>query len=97
MFFDDHLANGDWKLSRALLHVDARKITQLFTGYKNIRCCLSGHIHLQDMVDYKNVRYYCNGAISGNWWNGAFKGFDPAYALFEFGKDGSVTREMVNY
>ena len=26
-----------------------------------------------------------------------FKGFDPAYALFEFGKDGSVTREMLKY
>src|SRR5829696_7788473 len=89
MFFDDHLENGDWKLSRVLLHVDARKLVQLFTGYKNIRCCLSGHIHLQDMVEYKNVHYYCNGAISGNWWKGAFKGFDPAYAVFEFGKDGS--------
>lgn len=97
MFFDDHLPNGDWKLSRVLLHVDARKIIQLFAGYKNIRCCLSGHIHLQDMVTYKNVHYYCNGAISGNWWNGAFKGFDPAYALFRFGKDGSVQRQMVNY
>lgn len=97
MFFDDNLPNGDWKLSRALLHVDARKITQLFTGFKNIRCCLSGHIHLQDKVDYKNVSYYCNGAVSGNWWGGAFKGFDPAYALFEFGKDGSVTREMIHY
>jgi 3',5'-cyclic-AMP phosphodiesterase len=97
MFFNDHLENGDWKLSRALLHVDARKLTQLFTGYKNIRCCLSGHIHLQDVVEYKNVRYFCNGAVSGNWWNGAFKGFDPAYAILEFGKDGSVNRQMVNY
>jgi len=97
MFFDDHLENGDWKLSRALLHVDARKITQLFSLYKNIRCCLSGHIHLQDMVEYKGIRYFCNGAISGNWWNGAFKGFAPAYAFFRFGKDGSVSREMLNY
>ncbi|HYO20847.1 MAG TPA: metallophosphoesterase [Flavisolibacter sp.] len=97
MFFDDHLDNGDWKLSRALLHVDARRLTKLFTGYKNIRCCLSGHIHLQDMVEYKNILYYCNGAISGNWWNGAFKGFDPAYALFQFGKDGAVDRQIVQY
>ena len=97
MFFDDHLANGDWKLSRALLHVDARQLTQLFTGYNNIRCCLSGHIHLQDVVEYKNVRYYCNGAVSGNWWNGAFKGFGPAYAVFQFGKDGTISREMPNY
>lgn len=97
MFFDDHLANGDWKLSRALLHVDARRLTQLFSGFKNIRCCLSGHIHLQDVVEYKNVRYFCNGAVSGNWWNGAFKGFDPAFAIFEFGKDGSVGRQIINY
>ncbi len=97
MFFDDHLPNGDWKLSRALLHVDARKITQLFSGYKNIRCCLSGHIHLQDAVDYKGIQYFCNGAVSGNWWNGAFKGFDPAYAIFDFEKDGSVQRKMINY
>jgi len=97
MFFDDHLPNGDWKLSRALLHVDARKITQLFTNHKNIRCCLSGHIHLQDVVEYKGIQYYCNGAVSGNWWGGAFKGFDPAYAMFQFGKDGSVKREMLRY
>ena len=97
MFFDDHLENGDWKLSRALLHVDARKIIQLFTAFKNIRCCLSGHIHLQDVVEYKNVHYYCNGAVSGNWWNGAFKGFDPAYAMFEFQKNGTVSRQMINY
>jgi len=97
MFFDDHLPNGDWKLSRALLHVDARKITQLFNGYKNIRCCLSGHIHLQDVVDYKGIQYFCNGAVSGNWWNGAFKEFEPAYALFQFGKDGAVKREMIRY
>ena len=97
MFFDDQLPNGDWKLIWALLHVDARRITQLFTAYKNIRCCLSGHIHLQDMVEYKNVHYYCNGAISGNWWSGAFKGFEPAYALFGFGKDGSLSRQMIPY
>jgi 3',5'-cyclic AMP phosphodiesterase CpdA len=97
MFFDDHLQNGDWKLSRVLLHVDARKITRLFSGYKNIRCCLSGHIHLQDKVEYKGVSYFCNGAVSGNWWSGAFKGFEPAYALFQFGKDGSVVRTFNQY
>lgn len=97
MFFDDHLPNGDWKLSRALLHVDARRLTQLFAAHPNVRCCLSGHIHLQDAVEYKNVRYFCNGAVSGNWWNGAFKGFEPAYARFRFRKDATVSREMISY
>jgi 3',5'-cyclic AMP phosphodiesterase CpdA len=97
MFFDDQLPNGDWKLLRVLLHVDARRVIKLFEGFKNIRCCLSGHIHLQDAVDYKGIQYFCNGAISGNWWAGPFKGFDPAYALFTFGKDGSVRRSIISY
>ena len=97
LFSDENLPNGDWKISRALLMTDTRKLVQLFSGYKNIRCALSGHIHLQDSVQYKNISYYCNGAVSGSWWNGAFKGFEPAFALFDFNKDGSVHRDMVLY
>ena len=97
MFTDENLANGDWRISRALLHTDSRKLTELFAKYKNIRCCLSGHIHLQDAVEYKGIQYYCNGAVSGNWWGGAFKGFEPAYAVFTFHKDGGIKREMIAY
>ena len=97
LFFDENQPNGDWKISRALLLTDARKLIQLFSNYKNIRCCLSGHIHLQDEVEYKGVRYFCNGAVSGNWWNGAFKGFNPAFAEFQFHKDDSVDRKIIEY
>ncbi len=97
VFSDKNEANGDWRISRALLHVDSRRLTNLFKGYANIRCCLSGHIHMQDAVEYRNIQYYCNGAVSGNWWGGAFHDFDPAYAVFDFASDGSVKREMVTY
>lgn len=97
VFYDKNEANGDWKISRALLHVDSRRITDMFRTYKNIRCCLSGHIHLQDHVDYRDISYYCNGAVSGDWWNGPFKGFEPAYAVFEFGEEGAVSRTMIDY
>lgn len=97
MFFKDMLPNGDWKLSRALLHTDARKIKALFKKYPNIKTCLSGHIHLQDEVNYLGIKYFCNGAISGNWWNGAFQDFAPAYALFDFYTDGKVERKMIEY
>ncbi|NCI50470.1 metallophosphoesterase [Sediminibacterium roseum] len=97
VFYDKNEANGDWKISRALLHVDSRRITGLFRSYKNIRCCLSGHIHMEDNVNYRGISYYCNGSICGDWWGGKFHDFDPAYAVFEFGKDGSVKREMVTY
>jgi 3',5'-cyclic AMP phosphodiesterase CpdA len=97
MFFKDMLPNGDWKLSRALLHTDARKIKDLFKKYPAIKACLSGHIHLQDEVEYLGITYYCNGAISGNWWGGAFQDFEPAYALFDFFDDGTVQRQMIEY
>jgi Icc protein len=97
VFYDKNEANGDWRISRALLHVDSRRITDMFRSYQNIRCCLSGHIHLQDHVEYRGIPYYCNGAVCGDWWNGPFKGFEPAYAVFEFKGDGSVKREMINY
>ncbi len=97
MFFKDMLPSGDWKLSRALLHTDARKIKDLFKKYPNIKTCLSGHIHLQDEVDYLGIKYFCNGAVSGNWWNGSFQDFAPAYALFNFYNDGTVERKMTAY
>ena len=97
VFYDKNEPNGDWKISRALLHVDSRRITDMFKSFQNIRCCLSGHIHLQDMVEYRGISYFCNGAVSGDWWNGPFKGFDPAYAVFEFGEKGDVKRTMINY
>lgn len=97
MFFDDMLPNGDWKLSRALLHTDARRLKTLFKKFPNIKACLSGHIHLQDHVTYLGIQYFCNGAISGKWWKGAFQDFDPAYALLDFFKDGSISRQMIKY
>jgi hypothetical protein len=97
VFSDKNEANGDWRISRALLHVDSRRLTDLFKGFPNIRCCLSGHIHMQDKIEYKGISYYCNGAVSGNWWGGAFHDFEPAYAVFTFSADGTVTREMVTY
>ncbi|HMJ46858.1 MAG TPA: metallophosphoesterase, partial [Ferruginibacter sp.] len=52
MFIQKNEPNGDWKILRVLLHTDARRIKDLFKKYKNIKTCLSGHIHLQDEVEY---------------------------------------------
>ena len=97
MFMQKNEPNGDWKISRALLHTDARRLKDLFKKYKNIKACLSGHIHLQDEVEYLGIKYFCNGAISGNWWKGAFQDFEPAYAIFHLDEKGNVKREMVQY
>lgn len=95
--FSGSQPNGDWVIPPFLLHIDSQKLTELFSNYSNIRCCLSGHVHLQDGVEFKGIQYYCNGSLSGRWWQGPFHGIEPAYALFEFKSDGSVSREIITY
>jgi len=97
LFFNKTEPNGDLKIQRNLMHTDFLELKKIFLKYPNLRSCLSGHIHLQDEVRYLDVSYYCNGAVSGGWWKGAYQEFKPAYAVFEFFNDGTCTREMVNY
>lgn len=97
LFFNKTEANGDLIIKRNLMHTDFLALKKLFAGYPNIKVCISGHIHLQDELDYLGIKYYCNGAVSGNWWGGAFQEFDPAYAVIELFDNGTVKRTMVNY
>jgi len=97
LFFNKTEVNGDLMIKRNLMHTDFFALKTLFNQYPNIKTCLSGHIHLQDEIQYHNVSYYCNGAICGNWWNGAFQEFEPAYAVFELSDDGTCRREMISY
>ncbi|MBL7727326.1 MAG: metallophosphoesterase [Dinghuibacter sp.] len=97
LFFGKNEPNGDLKIQRNLMHTDFFVLKELFKSHANIKCCISGHIHLQDEIEYLGIKYYCNGAISGNWWKGAYQDFAPAYAIMELFPDGSSRRTMVQY
>jgi len=97
LFFDKTEGNGDLKIQRNLMHTDFLSLKKIFLQYPNIRTCISGHIHLQDELDYLGIKYYCNGAVSGNWWKGSFQEFAPAYAVLEFYDDGTTRRTMHTY
>ncbi|MBK9570999.1 MAG: metallophosphoesterase [Chitinophagaceae bacterium] len=97
LFFDKTELNGDLLIKRNLMHTDFLVLKKLFIKYPNIKACISGHIHLQDEVKYLGINYYCNGAVSGNWWGGSYQEFAPAYAIMELFDDGSSRRTMVPY
>jgi len=98
VFFDTDLeASGSWHIPGAWTHIDARRLKDLFGKHRNVKVCLSGHVHLADDVSYLGVRYLCNGAVSGNWWKGDYQEFGPAYALVDFYDDGSVENQLVSY
>ena len=97
LFFNKTEENGDLKIQRNLMHTDFLELKKLFLRYPNVKVCLSGHIHLQDELEYLGVKYYCNGAVCGNWWKGAFQDFEPAYAVIELRPDGTSSRQIQNY
>ncbi|MFL9483872.1 metallophosphoesterase family protein [Chitinophagaceae bacterium LWZ2-11] len=97
LFFDKTEPNGDLMIKRNLMHSDFLKLKKLFLQYPQIKTALSGHIHLQDEVEYLGIKYYCNGAVCGDWWHGPFQEFAPAYAVMELYPDGTCKRMMQQY
>jgi 3',5'-cyclic AMP phosphodiesterase CpdA len=97
LFFNKTEANGDLLIKRNLMHTDFLELKKKFAKFNNIKVCISGHIHLQDEVNYLGIKYYCNGAVSGAWWKGNYQEFAPAYAVMELFDDGSSKRTMMKY
>lgn len=97
LFFEKNEPNGDRLLKRNLMHTDFMQLKELFIQHPNVRLGISGHIHLQDEIEYLGVKYYNNGAVSGKWWKGNFQEFAPAYAVMELFDDGSSRRIMYEY
>ncbi len=97
-FFDgDNEKTGNWIVPGAWMHIDARRIKNLFQRHPNVKVCLSGHIHLVDRVDYLGVTYYCNGAVCGGWWSGPCQEFNNGYGLVELFEDGSFNNQYVEF
>ncbi|AQG78698.1 metallophosphoesterase family protein [Spirosoma montaniterrae] len=90
--------DGKTTILNGLFVDNAYQLTDLFMPFPNVRACLSGHTHLLDEVVYNNVRYFCNGAVSGNWWKpGPHRNTKPGYAFFDLYDDGTVERQYVTY
>jgi 3',5'-cyclic AMP phosphodiesterase CpdA len=97
-YFDgDNEKSGNWVVPGAWMHIDARRIKDLFHANPAVRLCVSGHIHLADTVEYLGVKYACDGAVSGAWWNGPNQEFEPGYALVDLYEDGTSNVEYVTY
>ncbi len=97
MFDGDNEKDGNWNIPGQWMHIDARRIKDLFLKHPNVKVCLSGHIHLVDKVEYLGVTYFCNGAVSGGWWKGPCQEFDPGYGLVDLYDDGSFENRYVTF
>jgi len=91
MFDGDNEKTGDWRIPGSFMHVDARRIKDLFYRHRNVKLALSGHIHLVDRVDYLGVSYLCNGAVCGGWWKGPNQECTNGYGIVDLYADGTFS------
>lgn len=96
-FHGDNESTGNWRVPGAWMHLDARRIKDLFLKHSNVKLCASGHMHLRDHVQYNGVDYVCNGAVCGNWWHGPFQECPSGYALIDLFEDGTFQNAYIDY
>lgn len=87
----------DIKVSGSQMHRDSKQLCKLFLEHPNVKVCLSGHLHLNERIDYNGVSYLCNGAVCGNWWKGKREQTDNGYALVDLYDDGTFENTYVTY
>ena len=86
-----------WRVPAGLMLVDSHRIRTLFAEHPNVRLCLSGHVHLQDRVDFNGVTYICDGAVSGAWWRGPRYECREGYGRIDLFADGAWNHRYVTY
>lgn len=89
--------SGQWCMPDEWMHLDARKIKDLFYKHPNVRLCISGHMHLIDQAVYNDLTYVCDGAVCGAWWKGNHYECDEGYGVFDLYDDGSFEHQYISY
>lgn len=97
LFDGENEKTGNWVIPGNWVHIDARRIKDLFKQHPNVKLCVSGHEHLIDQVVYNGVTYFCNGAVCGGWWAGDYHECTYGYALIDLFDDGSFENRYVPY
>lgn len=75
--------------------VNQKEIFDLFENH-NLKLVLQGHQHLYEEIKVKGVQFITAGAVSANWWSGAFHGTEEGFLLVKTDGD-AFTWEYVDY
>lgn len=98
VFFDgdDRLRADFWHVPDSWMQRAVKPLLALFKRH-NVRLLLSGHIHLVDRVEYLDMAFVCDGAVSGAWWKGPNQEFAEGYGVIDLFPDGSSRHEYATF
>lgn len=63
---------------------------------RNVLAVLQGHLHINELVNYKNCQYVCCGAVCGNWWHGPRLAFPEGYTVVSL-RGGKISWQYETY
>jgi 3',5'-cyclic-AMP phosphodiesterase len=63
---------------------------------RNILAVLQGHLHINELVNYKNCQYACCGAVCGNWWHGPRLDFPEGFTIVSL-REGKISWRYETY
>ncbi|GGG74449.1 hypothetical protein GCM10007415_02410 [Parapedobacter pyrenivorans] len=83
------------KYTDADTFVNQKEIFDMF-GAHNLKLVLQGHQHLYEEIKVKGVQFITAGAVSANWWGGAFHGTEEGFLKVDIAGD-DFDWEYVDY
>jgi hypothetical protein len=83
------------KTPNQLVIVNAHEVLRLFAGHR-ILAVLQGHIHVNEVVNFRGIPYICSGAVCGNWWHGTRWGTPEGYTVVSL-RDGKISWRYETY
>lgn len=83
------------KIAERLFHNDAALIFEEMSK-RPPKLMLHGHLHMQEIIQYKETTICNGGAFCGDLWKGPFHGFKPCFTILEFFEDGKTGIERID-
>jgi len=62
----------------------------------SVLAVFQGHLHINELVDYKNCQYACCGAVCGNWWHGPRLDFPEGFTIVSL-REGKISWRYETY
>lgn len=66
--------------------VNNREVLAAFEGH-NLLLVLQGHLHVNEMMRWRDTTFITGGAVCGKWWRGGWHGTDEGYGVLNLQPD----------
>jgi len=78
-----------------LIIVNAHEVLPLFSA-RRVLAVLQGHLHVNEVVNFRSIPYVSSGAVCGNWWHGTRWGTPEGYTVVSL-RDGKISWRYETY